>query len=255
MTRYLSIFFILFASPSFAQTNLDTSKIDAVLRGIYTANETAQSVDSKIIQTILAIDKNINSVVQAETTWTPKKFTVIGSNEISIRQLVDKKESIRIILSDTTQKINYLSYWEQIGQDTTKFLSSMSSEFEFDLHYPNYQYPKVLTTLNPLAIQSETHCQNILFYSKQLDFTIDSLNKIIVKKLRPSYYRYLASSIDHFWPDKKKIESKAIRILTITFSTENIVYSGIDIYGSHYLLAFDMSNSWHLDSVKELWTY
>ena len=124
-------------SPSFAQKNLDTLKIDAVLRGINTVNESAQSVDAKIIQTIQAIDKNINSIVQAKTIWTPKKITVIGSNNISIRQLVDKKEAIRIILSDTTQKINYQSYWEQTGQDTTKFLSGMLTQSEFDLHYPN----------------------------------------------------------------------------------------------------------------------
>jgi hypothetical protein len=242
-------------SPSFAQTNLDTLKIDALLRGIYTVNESAQSVDAKIIQTIQAIDKNINSIVQAKTTWTPKKFTVIGSNNISIRQLVDKKEAIRIILSDTTQKINYQSYWEQTGQDTTKFLSGMLTQSDFDLHYPNYQYPKVVTTVKPLTIQSQLRCQNVLFYSKQLDLTIDSLSKTINKKLRQSYYEYLTSSIDHFWSDKKKVEPKAIRILTITFGTDNLVYSGVDIYGTHYLLAFDTSKSWQLESIKTLWTY
>jgi hypothetical protein len=242
-------------SPSFAQTNLDTLQIDAVLRGIYTLNESSQSVDAKIIQTIQAIDKNINSIVQAKTTWTPKKFTVIGSNNISIRQLVDKKEAIKIILADTTQTINYQSFWEQTGQDTAKFLSGMLAKSEFDLNYPNYQYPKVVTTINPLTIHSQLRCQNLLFYSKQLDLTIDSLSKTINKKLRQSYYEYLTSSIDHFWSDKKKVEPKAIRILTITFGTDNLVYSGVDIYGTHYLLAFDTSKSWHLESIKTLWTY
>lgn len=255
MPRYISILFILFVSPSFAQTNLDTLKIDAVLRGTSPLKETSLSVDAKIIHTIQAIDKNLNSIVQTKTTWTPKKFTVIRSSTISIRQLVDKKEAMQIILADTTQKINYQYYWEKTGRDTIKFLSGILTQSEFDLHYPNYQYPKVLTTVDPLAIKSYLHCQNILFYSKELDFTIDSLSKTIIKKLRPSYYDYLTSSIDHFWPDKNKVESKAIRILTITFGSDNIVYSGVDIYGSHYLLAFDIGKSWHLDSVKELWTY
>lgn len=255
MTRYICIYLSFFVSLSFAQTNLDTLNIDVVIRGTASLKETSPSADTKIIQTIQAIDKNLNSIVQDKTTWTPKKFTVIGSNTISIRQLVGKEEAIQIILADTTQIINYQSYWDKTGRDTIKFLSDMLIQSEFDLHYPNYQYPKVLKTEDPLAIKSYLHCQNIIFYNKDLDSKIDSLSKTIIKNMRTSYYDYLTSNIDHFWPDKKNVESKAIRILTITFGSDNIVYSGVDIYGSHYLLAFDTSKSWHLNSVKKLWTY
>jgi len=252
--RYISILFIFFISPSIAQTNLDTLKIDAVMRTSFASYNTTEVIDPRIIQTIQAIDKNINAIVQRETSWTPKKFTVIGANMISVRQLVDKQEAIEIILADQSQKGDYKSYWDALNRDTIKFLSKQLTQSTFNLYYPNYQFPKALTSVNPLTFQSQLHCQNILFYTKQLEFTIHSLSKTIVPKLRPTYYEYLTANIDHYWSDKQKVESKAIRIRTITFGTNNMVYSGVDKYATHYLLAFDNNNTWHLESIRGLRT-
>lgn len=251
MSRYLFILFILLVSSSFAQPNLDTLKIDALLRNSFGIKVMNDSVDSRIIRAIEAIDKNINAIVIANTTWTPRKVTIIRSDFISIRQLLDKSEAIQAVLADTMLGIN----WSKFRQDTTKLLSAIYVKSEFDLNYPNYQYPKEVTRVDPLTIQSQLNCYNLLFYNQQLDLTIDSLSRTFTKRLRPRFYEYLNSAIDYFCLDKKRIEAKSIRILTITFGSDNIVYCGIDIYGIHYLLAFDTNNFWSLESVEELWTY
>ncbi len=209
--------------------------------------------DIKIIKTIQAIDCCIDSIVENETTYIPKKFTLISNNSVEIRHLTEKKEVINIILADTV--FNFKDYWDRMNHDTIVFLSNYLIKSEFDLNYPDYLYPKVLTSVDPGAFQNQLRCKHILFYTRQLELTIDAISKTLNKNNRRTFYQYLARNIDYFNKNDKKFIPKAIRILTITFSDNNLIYAGVDIYGSHYQLTFDADNAWHLDSVKELWTY
>lgn len=236
-----------------AQTNLDTLKIDSIIMESCTSELVTEKVDPKIIQTIQAIDKNINYIILDRISYTPKKMTIIESTLIDIYTLADKREAIENILSDTT--LDYLTYWNNICQDTVRFLSNALIKDLFNMVYPDCQYPKLSRVINPLAIQSLLHCRNFQFYNDKIDSTIDAYGKKIDINLLSDYFNYLSSNIDYFSLIDKKIQSKSIRIKSITFGNNNFVYAGVDIYGSHYQLVFDTDNSWHLDLVKKLWVY
>jgi hypothetical protein len=255
MTRLIFILLLFFSTISRGQTSLDTANIYSSLFSAGQASERIIGVHNIVILTIQAIDKNINAIVQSVTSHQPQKFTVIECSTINVRQLVDKAEAIKIILSDTATLMNFQEYWNKSNHDTIEFLSGMFIKSEFDLHYPNGQYPKQLTSFFPLEIQHELKCNHILFDSKQLNLKIDSITKTLSLKERSVFYNYMSENFDYFSKDTKKLQSQPIRIVTITFSSENIYYAGVDIYDTHYLLSFDSNESWELTSTKILWTY
>ena len=256
MAKLIIVLSFFNSTISSAQNIFDSIKVNKALHSIITKYDSSQIMDDRIVQTIQAIDKNINAIVQSKVIYSQLRFTVIETSTISIRQLVDKSESVNRFLKDTTY-YNYKEYWAKINHDTLKLLSGMSINDDYDLNYPNYQYPKKIAETSPLTILPQLNCKNIIFYCKQLNLTIDSIGKSIKKSQRPIYYKYIADNYDYFEVNKKSIIPRPIRILTITYgaNNSNTIYAGVDIYGTHYLLTFDTYKSYMLTSVKALWTY
>lgn len=261
MTRHIFILLIISSTIARGQNNLDTIQIDKQLKNNNTSDKSLID-DIKIIKTIQAFDDNFYKIV-GYYKLPPYKNTIIRSGTIQVRQLIDKDKILKIILSDSLRFKKDIAAWNKSNHDTTKFLSDLliqNDQFEFSEFY-DYKskllevFKELVTTISPLTIPQSVNLTNIIFYTDKLNSTVDLIARKLNQKTRPVFYKYLKDNYDEFHDDDKRLDSKAIYISSITFSIDNLVYVGVDIYGRHHLLTFDSSDNWRFINRKALWIY
>lgn len=243
---------VLIKANAYCQPYFDSLNIDLLLLNAK-EKDGLVTTDSRVIKCIQAVDEHIDSLVRHSSTYSPKRFTVIQNSQIRIRRLVSRDSALAVIINDTASK-SMVDYWKSMSHDTLKFLTDQFIKDSYELYYPSYQYPKEISIICPSKIKDSLNLKHLIFYTSELNSLIASAAKKISKVQKKAFYNYLLQNFDHFSFKQKKVQAKAIAIKTITFSP-NITYVGIDFYGSHYLLSFDLNQDWRLVEAKELWLH
>lgn len=229
-----------------AQKKLDTIAINKALIGVRDDNTIS---GTELNTTLLALDRQLDEVIGNYSVNRLGKCIIFSSSAIELRRLVDKRQAMAHILNDKT--FDYGRVWRGSKDDTGIFLSNLLVQSEFELHYPNLQMP-----VKYMAVNLDTLCSQLT----RISFCADSMNErlINIKRLYrkdiKSLYSYLHNHFLRFDSKKGKFFAESIRITDVTFSDE-YSYVGLDIYGTHYLLAFDKKDNYRLSARWQLWVY
>lgn len=248
--RVFIILLILLAALNCAtaQKALDTLAITKALTGV---KERDKISDTELNNTMLALDRQFDDVLGNHSTARQGKCIIFRGRVIRLMRLMDNSHTVKHILND--KGFDYMSIWRNCKNDTAIFLSDKFLQSEFDIYYPNGQMPEEYKVISPDTFACH-------FNLKRIAFCADSMNDrlINVKAERgkdiKELYNYLDRHFLRFDSKQKRFFDEPVQITDVVFS-DRYSYVGLDLYGIHYLLAFDKVDNYRLSAKWQLWVY
>jgi hypothetical protein len=245
------LFFVLLASCySQKQTVLTMQQVDSLLVPPR-APVKYSGLDSQIIDVVQAIDRQFYTICDTLYSYHGKKYTLVQPVMINIRFLMPAREAIIRYKPDSA---TWASYSRNGIRDTSWLLDQVYDE-RSDSMYAYGLYPVDSLRSNPLLVERALENRHLIFNTPKLIKQTDSLKKRKSRLWKEQLHAHLHEHYDYYWKEKKKFDTKAIRIRYIVFGREKDAYAGIDIYGAHFLWKMNMQQQGRVVGVERLWVY
>lgn len=213
----------------------------------------APYADTLVTKAFESLDRDLPFLIDSLYKIKAKKYTVIENYYTEIKGLLPKDTGLRIILRDTQWFERSLQ--KRFLPDTEKFLSDINVQELYGLYYPNHEYPYTAYTLTTSTLSGTVYLKNMLVMSKGINNCIRNVASRLHGHKKQAFYKYVAENYDYFSPEKKEIKSQSIRVRYITLTEGDLIYVGVDIYGTHFLISYNKRRNWALTEIKKLWTY